>query len=364
MRALALALLFGWLVGCAGAQDARAPEVTAPEVIAPSVSPSALVMRHTDPTARFEVHEWGLIQVERDGATRLSAGPAPRRPATVPPTEGAEEDGAYLADKPVLYVHVDPDTPPFPLRVRAQLRAGRITEHWPPAELDAGGVSWSVLVSPCSAEVDWPTGAECDLRVDPVCERAELRAYGTSDAACLETSSGLARLLFYRGGMSSPRLPLSVEREGASLRVRGVPPSVVLYTRGRRGGIVSWAEGETLAPIPEGEGALDGDGLNAALAEALRRGGLTEPEVDAFLRAWSEELFDQSWALVRRDILLHPPPPSLVYVLPESLVDELVPLEIEPAPRTLRRVFVVRVLLPAAVPLVRRTRRGSSRRWP
>jgi hypothetical protein len=36
-----------------------------------------------------------------------------------------------------------------------------------------------------------------------------------------------------------------------------------------------------------------------------------------------------------------------VYVLPEPLVDALVPLEIEPAPRSLRRVFVVRVLLPS-----------------
>jgi hypothetical protein len=326
------------LVGCGGSARSLPAETSASRSTAPAPVP-----RRTDPSARFDVHEWGVIQVQPDGATRLAAGPA--RPPT-PPARGAY-DGSQLVDKPVIYVHVDPDTSPFSLRVRARLRAGRVTEHWPPAVLGSGGVSWSVRVSSCPEEVDWPTSAACDLAADPVCERAELREYATSDAACLEVGATVARLLFYRGALSLPALPLSVEHEGAALRVRGVPPSVVLYTRGRRGGIVTWAEGEELAAIPEGEGALDGDGLNAALAEALRVGGLTEPEVDAFMRAWSEELFDQSWALVRRDILLHPPPPSLVYVLPEPLVDALVPLEIEPAPRSLRRVFVVRVLLPS-----------------
>jgi hypothetical protein len=103
---------------------------------------------------------------------------------------------------------------------------------------------------------------------------------------------------------------------------------------------------------------LDGAALATRLSSMLVAAGLTQPEADAFLRAWSSPLFSVSWpanaAAATRDAparrgparsLTALPAPYVLYILPEASVPALAELTITPTPRVVRRVMVVRVEL-------------------
>lgn len=309
------------------AESARPPTAdavpTSPSSAAPNASPGP-----------FEVHEWGVIDLTRDAPIELAAGPGH------PPQEVARP-----VRKPVLYFHVDAGAPPQDVSVQAFLPRGVMREAWPAGELTRAGIHWARLrVTACPTPPPsiatqmgalrasgWPTG-------DGFNEVFELGSYETSDAACLISGDTVARLLFYRGTVAPQTLPLSIVREtDGRLALRAnVPSAGGVYLSGGdgRGLVLSWPRAGTTVPLPE---KLTESWEGAQLAAALRREiigrGLTGPEANAFMEAWTAPFFGASSAA---------PIPAIIYVMPEDTVAEIAKLTITPPPRALKRVMVVR----------------------
>jgi hypothetical protein len=200
----------------------------------------------------------------------------------------------------------------------------------------------------------------CDAP-DGYCELEDLGLYMTEEAACLTYRGVAARLLFYRGDVAAPALPLTAARDADGRSVvrssvgAGAP---MLFVRDGRGLELPWPTPGSDVALPEAlSESFDGPRLARSLARMVSDAGLTAQETEAFMRAWSEPLFGVSVdGAARRDMPARdaPPrsargtigqPPFVLYVMPEATVPALAELELTPAPRVLRRVMVVRLEL-------------------
>lgn len=298
----------------------------------------------------FEVHEWGVVDALPTGGVEVAAGPG--RPVASRP---------MTVRKPVLYFHLEPGAPPIEVEVRARIPQGAVLEHWPDAalwpstRLEAESVTWPALrLAPCVGQPSRPPmGRPCSAP-DGYCEVNDLAAYETRDASCVGPEGAQSRLLFYRGVVGAPSLPIALERDasGGWAGRATVPGGDGLWlVRGARGARLPWPEpGETVSLTAAFHEALDADALAESLASSLRGAGLTPEEVAAFMRAWRDALFGST--LAAPPALRDPsergahassgPPLTLLYLMPEPTVSALAELTITPAPRTLRRVMLVR----------------------
>ncbi|MFO0712728.1 MAG: hypothetical protein U0353_22945 [Sandaracinus sp.] len=298
--------------------------------------------------APIEVHEWGLVDIPRMGPAEIGTGPGRPVPMSV--------------RKPVLYVHADPGAPPITIDVRVDMPHGEVLEvwptssEWPSTHVEPTSILWRGLtVSGCEGA---PTRGPLAAReatgcatADGYCEVNDLPGYVTSDASCLVANGTSASLLFYRGRATTVAVPLQiVSAESVMSHTTGGSP--ILRFRSGHGSETPWpipGPPATLAPD-----TLDGDALAHRLHVLLMEAGLTSPEADAFLRAWSESMFGVPWGAVRdapspsarRGRALAADPPVAIYILPETLVAPIAELTITPTPRVVRRVMVVRVELP------------------
>lgn len=295
----------------------------------------------------YVVHEWGLVDVAAAGAVELAAGP------------GQPEDGtAIIVRKPVLYVRLDPGLDAVTFAARVTVPGGAIVEHWPPGEVGGATLAWPrVEATPSCAEAarDLPVAREavrgltraCDTP-DGYCEVADLPGYVAEGSACLQVGSEQGTLLFYRASLPSLELPIALTRSGDAPSVRASADGVGELLRITRlpNGLLRSARvaapeaGATVA-LPAATSPLDAPGERARMAEALRARGLTDPEAEAFLRAWAGELFEPQSARTSPPVLGD----VLLYWLPRADVDRMAPLALEPPPRELSRAILVRVEL-------------------
>jgi len=185
----------------------------------------------------------------------------------------------------------------------------------------------------------------------------DLPGYETADASCVHAGGFEARLLFYRGAVPTPALPLRVDRDAngvLSFAASDAGGSEILFVRGGRGISLPWPAPGVAQALPDVFAeSYDGEALARSMAAMVTRAGLSSDEADAFMRAWSESFFQSRWGGATRDLpersarrLTQAPAPILLYVMPEATVSRVAELTISPAPRTLRRVMVVRVELP------------------
>jgi len=342
----------------------------------PAPAPPALVQ------AGYEVHEWGLLSV--DALPGAPAGPVtlaavPWRSANLLGTGGGSGSGpapfeGFGLGKPVLYVHLADGTDEVTFTARVTLPgAGTIAEHWPLRTLDAPGtVTWSGVRAHRGA---------CGPRAYPAltdppcagldgCEAAELATYETADGACL-TAQGDFDHLFYRGELPTLDAPLVVTRGPLGAIIARNPTSELIgpfvvrvsVRNGRLSVLVSDAVGEggevsipspTAAPIPPS--AVRGAPARAAGIQALEAGlrgiGLTQPEIDAFGRAWWDQIFSTTapphgagrsgYVGAARPYVVRD---ELIYWVPQSLADRAAVLHFEPQPRAVRRALLVRQAL-------------------
>ncbi|MEM9070442.1 MAG: hypothetical protein AAGE52_18195 [Myxococcota bacterium] len=354
-----------------------------------SVDPAAATK--ADPIPRFDVHEWGLLDVALDGTLReLSAGPG---------QAGRVADlGIRGYGKPVLYFHTGEKTDGVDVQVEVSLGEGlSLAERFPDGEVEERSVRWNVRVAsePCAAERTYPDAASerCQQVADRYCETAELGDYETSDAACLRSGDTEVPLLFYRGGDGEGEpatMPLEVQRNpDGSIQVtnRGTAEPIGQLWRvvryGRRAVAVDWpAPGETVT-IPAPTQEID-DAAHEMFARDLEAHGLTEQEQAAFDRAWHEVVWGPRPAPVDEDGSLGlrgtgrggggvgGPPiglgnpgtigrgglgygrgygrfvhgakrDALLYWLPADAFDEIATLSFEPEAATVRRATLVRV---------------------
>lgn len=322
----------GWTLPCLLAACGATPAVVTPSEATEAAS-----------GAPFVVHEWGLIDVFRDGEVEFGAGPG--APSTDP------LDGAFVR-KPVVYFHLDEGVSALDVRVDVQLE-GTLVESWPTLTRHEGNrFGWDASLSACRAGEH---SAATDLTVmtsrttcrtwDGYCEVMDLPSYETADAACVDVGDDQGRLLFYRGLlMPGTSLPLSPEVSSSALRIRTaetLPQHAYLVRNAQAFRLHPSANDPTLLEVD----AEPCDGV-ASFTRDLLDAGLTEDEASAFMRAWSTSLFEgdlhsrEGMRNMRRDE--QQTTRTILYFLPREDIERLAPMQITPTPRHLERVMVVR----------------------
>jgi hypothetical protein len=169
-------------------------------------------------------------------------------------------------------------------------------------------------------------------------EEAPNRYYAArgTDAAPLAVGDQHEKFLFYRGVGSFP-IPLSARvHESGKIMVANLSgesvPTVILFEN--RGGHI----GYRMAGILEKEETLDAGRLDATFARlrqdlqaALVSQGLYPKEAHAMVETWRDSWFEEG--------------SRLIYLVPRATVDAILPLQVEPAPSEIARVFVGRIEL-------------------
>ncbi len=357
-----LALTTIAMLGCGSATGSADP--SPPASGSPPASTSATGEAETPPpsttapasaSAPYALHEWGVVDVMANGATEIAAGAGlPQRPMSV--------------RKPVVYVHLLDGSAEQTFGLDVTLVSGSFSEHAPDGSIAGATLSWpSVLAraAHCTTPAGGGASARRSLRAvcastDGICEVDELPRYDASTAACLEVSGTRTGMLFYRGSAPSVALPLSVRRDasgsvtvttsrgaqthGELLRISVTAAGVVVVR-------APAASAGASVTLPVGTEALSRAQGIAALRAPLGELGLDAAETDAFLAGWADELFGADTTAARelpgRGYAGDPGGPRLtdvvLYFLAPSAVDAIATLHPMPAPREVRRAFLVRV---------------------
>lgn len=355
------------LTAACGAEPA--PEPLAPE---PAPAPLEAPPAASEEVTAYEIHEWGIVDVDLSSRqVELAAGPGrvtptdpvPARPIPVRPTppppapplapvspiQRPPHNGVGSAPrKPVLYFHLRDASPSFRFDLTVSLGEGRVVEHWPGGERGEHTVRWSsVGLSREHCEGGpYPSAGDpsCAGVADGYCEVAELASYVADDAGCLDVGGQPRSMLFYRGDGASAALPITVERAGEALRVTNDRLArvvgEVLRLRTGADGVVRVA----LAPMPARGASVElpaptepANGAHRhAVREQLRALGLTPGEAGAFERAWFGELFDGSAPTP------HAFGDAVLFFLPDGAADEYARLEASPPPAAIRRAMAIR----------------------
>ena len=312
------------LVACGG------PEQPTPEPTEP-----------TEPAdTPYDLHEWGVLTVS-PGVVELAAGPGRRAPPAFDPN--------MVVEKPIIYVHAAARA-----RFSLQVRLGEgyaLAERWPGSGTP---IAWQVDANPgdCGQPIAYPT--ECES-ADGYCESRELAAYEARDAACLRLGEGNASLLFYRlraEPSAVASLPVTIE----SGRATASSARTAWRVRQDARGVQTWRIDLTTQGVEIQDDSAQGAPHAAAwMHRELGRRGLTDQERSAFERAWWAAFFGMVSAempdAVERSVEETPPMEEdipratsdvLLYFLEDSEITSIARLDATPAPRHIRRAFVVR----------------------
>jgi hypothetical protein len=351
-------LLLALAIACGAREPAEPlPTPPAPEVEAAPVEP-------------LELHEWGLIS-DRVGGERTGGSRLPVRemdPSVL--LQGARGLGIGVGSssgtlrmrgggKPVVYAHLPDgvDERTFDLGVRVP--GGSVVEHWPVvAEGRPEEIAWRGVRAHRGAcgERRYPSTSDPVCQTpDGFCEAAlQPASIETADGACLEVAGASLDYLFYRAGMPSTPLPLDVTRTedgGIDVRHRGgraVPGRLIHVRRASLRDSTSVRVAEAPAPgrsttLPA---TIEGTARSAAdvLVQDARALGLTENEVDAFARAWTNELFgyEAPTEAVTLPASLEAPTEAVLYWMPPEELDAHLVLRVS-GDVVIKRAILVRV---------------------
>jgi hypothetical protein len=234
-------------------------------------------------------------------------------------------------ETPVLYFYAQQ---PLEASVRVGFPQGYLSEWYPHATVTMGTPELTT-----NGTIAWPS-----VHVAPGAPGVFPQENGAShyyaaratDASPLLVAAQPEKFLFYRGvGQFQPPLT-AIAHDDGSVAVRsngGAPIGNAIYFE-RRGGALTFTSrhvtsAETVLPRP----SLD-DASGAPLAELkkiLVAGGLYEREAQAMVDTWKDSWFEEG--------------ARLLYVVPRSDVDAILPLAISPKPAAVARVFVGRIEL-------------------
>ncbi|HTA43529.1 MAG TPA: hypothetical protein VK789_13835 [Bryobacteraceae bacterium] len=227
-------------------------------------------------------------------------------------------------ETPVLYFYSSHDVD---ASVKVSFPNGEITEWFPQATWRDGAIAWnSIQVRPGSAP-EFPV------------ESAPSRYYAAraTDATPLSLGDQHEKFLFYRGVATIP-VPLSARVADDGRIIVGNTgkdsvPTVFLFEN--RGGEIGYRNagkvdtGATLERPVLDEGSSSQ--LKADLEGALMDQGLYPKEAAAMVDTWRDSWFEEG--------------SRLIYILPEGAVNAMLPIEINPSPARISRVFVGRIEL-------------------
>jgi hypothetical protein len=312
-----------------------------------------------DAPPRVVVHEWGTFTAVfgADGTMLdwrpLVGSDLPKfvyDRATVLPRKGwraKEEIVSYeRMETPVLYFYADRDAK---LDVTVRFPKGLITEWYPlvhelapvigtePPKVEGGAVRWQGVEVLPRSDAAPPAAGENHYAYARETDSAMLRVRHALD----EGRSEYEKFLFYRG-VGSFDLPLAIRTaEGGRFTfTAGAHPVRHIYAlEVSRDGSGRFAALDAVPARASAELAVTGEPLPAArfveqigarLEESLVAEGLYRKEARSMVKTWTDSYFQTEGT-------------RLLYVVPEVLTNELLPLEIKPAPAELKRVLVARV---------------------
>ncbi len=290
----------------------------------------------SDPTPVI-VHEWGTF-TSIAGADGTEVEWLPQAGPTDLPcfVEGnrfngkVNLSGTVRMETPVLYFYAARNTT---VNVTVRFPQGIITEWFPPAAITPGNgpvlpgsgntIAWrNVKVSPGVAE-DFP-----------VEDRAShYYAARRTGAAALQAGSDKEKFLFYRG-VGRFALPIAaivdVDGKVAVRNPRDQPIGDIILFDNHGGRIVYEVRralgGQVIVdpPVADQEPTLE-------LEKMLLANGLYADEAAAMIETWRDSWFEEGT--------------RLFYLVPRPAIDTILPLEIDPKPAGVARVFVGRMEL-------------------
>jgi len=251
--------------------------------------------------------------------------------------------GTIRMETPVLYFYSTHDTT---VDVNVSFFHGLITEWYPHAthiepsssldnvalfqQQSSGSISWkSVSVQP---------SANLAFRDEPQPSHYYAARNTNSSPLRLAVLGGdqSEKFLFYRG-VSVAAAPLSAlvlsngQIEAANQSAAEIPKLILFERRGEKIGfreINALREGAILDP-PMLNASLDS--LPPDLEASLVSSGLYPEEAHAMLESWRDSWFEEG--------------SRLIYIVPNTFVEKILPLSIEPQPAKVHRVFVGRMEL-------------------
>src|SRR4051812_1595525 len=288
---------------------------------------------------RLVVHEWGTFTsiAGKDGVAlewRPLNGPTdlPKFVHTMQDGQGLRHGPSKLSleaqvrmETPVLYFYTDRETN---ITTKVDFPKGKITEWYPQARSVQAGIDWGTLkIVP---------GATFNLPADY--SNNHYYAARETDAAMVQVCGTVGRpveqekFLFYRG-VGSFDLPLAVNLTNDRLDLRNqsheaINQLIVFENRNGKIGyrIINNFSGETASARPQLDQNLDA--LIRDLRHALVSSGLYEKEADAMIKTWRNSWFEEGL--------------RIFYILPRSITDATLPLQIDPKPAEVVRVLVGR----------------------
>jgi len=300
-------------------------------------------------TASLVAHEWGTFTsiTDADGQAVRATSPYPGQdlPCFVDTLKSGikyELLGRMRMETPVIYFYA-----PFRMEVDVDVRfkQGLITEWYPRAQVTPSLIALgtpSFTKDGFTSTLSWK-----HVTIDPAArttftrerEASHYYAARETDAAPIEVTGQRDRFLFYRGTTDvAPPLTAAVRPDG-SVAVTSATPApvgdVILFEN--RGGSIGYQvrdvasnsvvfsastfDGESAAPLKE-------------LEAILIKHGLFPREAKAMIDTWRDTWFEEG--------------ERLFYIAPRPFVDDILPLQIAPAPSSVTRVFVGRIELVSA----------------
>ena len=284
------------------------------------------------------VHEWGTFTsiAGEDGRAmswRPYGGPTDL-PCFVDRWPGSGKGqlvGTVRMETPVLYFYGSRDSR---ASVKVALRKGVITEWYPEAALaeSSDSIAWrDVRIAP---------GTAPEFQHEH--NQSHYYAARETDAAPLHVGEQSERFLFYRG-VGTFQLPLSAKMaDDHNILLENVgrdPIQGLIYFENRGGKLRFQFPGTMGTKITLDSRTGDGDlsKLLARVKNLLVDSGLYEKEARAMIETWRDSWFEEG--------------ARFFYIVPRSTVDAVLPLDIQPAPANIARVFVGRleIITPATI---------------
>ncbi len=332
-------------------------------------------------TGNVEVHEWGTFTVLQgsDGKT-IRWYQAPEKLVDLPPfvrqqfTPFGKSRANLFAgldsvrmETPVLYFYPEKA---MDIRVSASFPTGRITEVFPPVSFqfdNSGQTLWrGTLLPPDAPEksrvpaATGPTGRHyAAARAVPDAWLFSQLSPGSTPPKSKDPKKPIAEpidhFIFYRGAGNADSFPIRAveQEESGTYQLSNYYHQTIpkLFALRVEDGKSSWTTIKQLAqvgydketkkttnlkslnfPVATGEIKEVAAALRDAMVSALHTEGLTKAEAEAMVATWDDLWFTD-------------PGTRILAILPQSFADEMVPLQIEPKPTKIERVFVARLEL-------------------
>ena len=310
----------------------------------------------TDPY--LTAHEWGtftsIVGSDGHGIVWLPLTGSTDLPSFVEHFAGVSFKGGLLGtvrmETPVLYFYTNRATT---LSVHVSFAKGLITEWYPQASKVfpiaavapkyANFSDWSLYQKHPDGSIDWNL-VELEPHSSAEFPREALanHYYAARETSATPLKVNTARgvqtekFLFYRG-VSTFAVPLGTRiRDDGSVRVENLSsdaiPAMLLFERhGERLGF--HVVQQPASPLQLNPPELNGDiySLKQTMVGMLVAQGLYEDEAQAMFETWRDSWFEEG--------------SRLLYIVPRSFVDSVLPLMIHPVPSETVRVFVGRLEL-------------------